>query len=89
MAPSPAEVEVNPGKLTIMVGSLDNERFDRAFLSGPGGDNYGRIIGGFLISTNQKTELVPGIAEEWGLSDDGLTWTFTIRDGLSFMMALT
>jgi len=82
-APS-AEVEVHPGKLNVMVGSLDNERFDRAFLSGPGGDNYGRIIGGFLISTNEKTELLPGIAEEWGLSGDGLTWTLTIREGVKF-----
>jgi peptide/nickel transport system substrate-binding protein len=80
----PAEAEVNPGKLTIMVGSLDNERFDRAFLSGPGGDNYGRIIGGFLISDNEKREMVPGIASDWNLSDDGLTWTFTIREGVKF-----
>ena len=27
---------------------------------------------------------VPGIASEWGLSDDGLTWTFTIRKGVKF-----
>ncbi len=80
----PAAAEVNPGKLTIMVGSLDNERFDRAFLSGPGGDNYGRIIGGFLISDNEKREMVPGIASDWNLSDDGLTWTFTIREGVKF-----
>ena len=29
-------------------------------------------------------ELVPGIASEWGLSTDGLTWTFTIREGVKF-----
>ncbi len=84
MAPSPEGVEVKPGKLTIMVGSLDNERFDRAFLSGPGGDNYGRIIGGFLISDNEKREMVPGIAEEWSLAPDGLAWAFTIREGVKF-----
>jgi peptide/nickel transport system substrate-binding protein len=28
--------------------------------------------------------MIPGIAEEWSLSDDGLTWTFTIREGVKF-----
>ena len=31
-----AEVKVNPGKLTIMVGTLGNEQFDGAFRSGAG-----------------------------------------------------
>jgi peptide/nickel transport system substrate-binding protein len=80
----PAEVEVNPGKLTIMVGSLGNERFDRLFVDGTGAEIYGRILHGFLISTSEKREMVPGIASRWGFSPDGLTWTFTIRKGVKF-----
>src|SRR5688500_16228351 len=60
-AASPAEVEVNLGKLTIMVGSLGNERFDRLFVDGTGAEIYGRILHGFLISTSEKREMVPGI----------------------------
>ena len=82
--PSPAG-KVNPGKLTIMIGDLANERFDFALLvSSAPGNTYGRIMGGFLISDNERKELVPGIASQWGLSADGLTWTFTIRKGVKF-----
>jgi hypothetical protein len=34
VATSPAEVEVHPGKLTIMVGDLATERFDIAMVGG-------------------------------------------------------
>ncbi|MBE9177006.1 ABC transporter substrate-binding protein [Oculatella sp. LEGE 06141] len=30
------------------------------------------------------TELEPGLATEWSASDDGLTWTFTLREGVTF-----
>ena len=33
---------------------------------------------------DEETEMVPGIAEDWQLSADGLTWTFTIREGIKF-----
>jgi len=85
MAAPPAEVEVNPGKLTVMVGDLGDERMDYALTGGlTGGRNYARIVHGFLISINERTEMVPGIASQWGLSADGLTWTFTIRKGVKF-----
>jgi peptide/nickel transport system substrate-binding protein len=84
MAAPPAEVEVNPGKVTIMVGDLANERFDNAFEAGSGGQNYGRILHGYLISDNERKDMVPGIASHWGLSPDGLTWTFTIRKGVKW-----
>ena len=81
----PAEAKVNPGKLTIMVGDLATERFDIGLVGGsPGGANYGRVVHGMLISMNADTEMVPGIAEDWHLSADGLTTTFTIREGAKF-----
>jgi len=46
--------------------------------------NYGMIVHGFLVSSNEKRELIPGIASEWTVSEDGKTWTFTIRDGVKF-----
>ena len=81
----PAEATVNPGKLTIMIGEFANERFDYLYSEGGhGGRTYAGMLHGFLISSNERVELVPGIASRWGLSTDGLTWTFTIRKGVKF-----
>ena len=79
------DVVVNPGELKIMVGDFASERFDVAYSLGLAGDlNYGRLLHGFLISDNSEREMVPGIASAWNLSDDGLTWTFTIREGVTW-----
>lgn len=34
-----------------------------------------------LIEYNSENELKPALAEDWMVSDDGLTWTFKIRKG--------
>jgi peptide/nickel transport system substrate-binding protein len=66
-----------------MIAGWGNERFTYNYSVG-GGNNYARMMQGFLIATNEETELLPGIAEDWQISEDGLTWTFTIRDGVKF-----
>lgn len=81
----PDGVIVNPGELKVMVGDFASERFDVAYSLGLAGDlNYGRLLHGFLISDNENREMVPGIASAWNLSADGLTWTFTIREGVKW-----
>jgi len=37
-----------------------------------------------LTKINEDLELVGAVAESWKLEDDGLTWTFTIRQGLQW-----
>jgi peptide/nickel transport system substrate-binding protein len=78
-----AEVTVNPGKVTWMIGAWGNERFTYNYSVG-GGNNYARIMHGFLIATNERTELLPGIASSWDFSPDGRTWTVTVREGAKF-----
>lgn len=34
-----------------------------------------------LVRYNAKGEIIPGIAKSWTTSDDGLTWTFTLKEG--------
>ena len=37
-----------------------------------------------LVSTSLSGELVPGLAERWSVSDDGLTWRFALRANARF-----
>lgn len=37
-----------------------------------------------LVTTDPQGKLVPELAQSWSVSDDGLTWTFNIRDGVRF-----
>ena len=80
---APAAPVVHPGKLSWMIADWGNGRFDSSFAAGVG-NNYGRIIHGFLIVTGERPQLLPGIATKWEISSDGKTWTFTIRDGAKF-----
>jgi ABC-type transport system substrate-binding protein len=74
---------VNPGKVTLMIGGWGAGKFDYTFDVG-GGNNYARMLHGYLIATNEKTQLLPGIASEWSASQDGRTWTVTVRKGAKF-----
>lgn len=37
-----------------------------------------------LVRYNEKGEVVPGLAREWAWSEDGLTLTFTLQEGLTW-----
>ena len=37
-----------------------------------------------LIEYDNRGNIVPGLAESWETSEDGLTWTFHLRDGLKW-----
>ena len=78
-----SEGEVHPGKLTFMVPDWGNERFDYLLATGPV-HQYGRVLHSFMVATNERLELIPGLATAWDISEDGLTWTFTIREGVKF-----
>ena len=43
----------------------------------------GQIYDG-LVELNSELELEPALAESWEVSDDGLTYTFTLRDDVTF-----
>jgi len=81
--PAPNEPIVSTGKVIWMAPGWGSERFDVNF-GGSAGNNHGKLWQGFLVATNDKVELLPGIATKWEISSDGRTWTFTIRDGVKF-----
>src|SRR5688572_12417070 len=37
-----------------------------------------------LVSRTPEQEIVPALAEDWYISPDGLTYTFTLREGVTF-----
>jgi peptide/nickel transport system substrate-binding protein len=43
-----------------------------------------RNVGDPLIRKNFDGEFVPGLATEWEISEDGLTWTFKLREDVTF-----
>src|SRR6516164_8743231 len=46
--------------------------------------NYGYMVYDTLFAVNDKFEPKPQMVEKWSLSDDKLTYTFTLRDGLKW-----
>lgn len=46
--------------------------------------NHGQMIYDVLLTTDSKLNPQPQMAEAWTVSDDRMTWTFTLRPGLAF-----
>ena len=46
--------------------------------------NHGYMIYDTLFAVDEKFSVKPQMVKNWKLSDDKLTYTFTLRDGLSF-----
>lgn len=44
----------------------------------------GCLLGGSLLARDRQGRIVPGLAERWSATGDGLTWTFTLRRGVRF-----
>lgn len=69
--------------LSVQIGP-NPETLDPALNSAVDGGNM--ILHTFecLLTVDQEGKLAPGQAESWDVSEDGLTWTFHLRDGLKW-----
>ena len=74
---------VNTAGFTVQYGS-NPETLDPALNSAVDGGNTIITVFEPLLIINENNEAVPGQAESWTTSEDGLTWTFTMRDGLKW-----
>ena len=77
--PDPAmdKMEIAPITLTVMVGGWGHRFLP---LHGTNCHNHYNVIHDFLIRTDDNRAAIPGMASEWDISEDGHTWTVTIRD---------
>jgi len=69
--------------LTIQLGP-DVESIDPALNSAVDGANYILYLSDNLLKIDKEGKVVPGLAEKYEISDDQLTWTFHLRDGLKW-----
>jgi len=44
--------------------------------------NHGYMVYDTLFALDENLEVQPQMVDSWSVSDDGLIWTFTLRDGL-------
>jgi peptide/nickel transport system substrate-binding protein len=74
------------GDLRIAVSMADLATLDppRAFadINGMLQPLYGEPL--VVVDQANPTEILPAVAESWEVSDDGLTYTFTLRDDITF-----
>ncbi|HIZ35335.1 MAG TPA: hypothetical protein H9815_06120, partial [Candidatus Ruania gallistercoris] len=61
------------------IESLDPHYVNNAMLVVPAG-----LLEGLTFSNDEGTEAIPAAAESWEVSDDGLNYTFTMRQGATW-----
>ena len=74
---------VNTAGFTVQYGP-NPETLDPALNNAIDGANTIITIFEPLLLINENNEVIGGQAESWEASEDGLTWTFTMRDGLKW-----
>lgn len=69
--------------ITVQIGP-NPETLDPALNSASDGGNMILHLFENLLIIDENLQLAPGQAESYEVSPDGLTWTFTMRDGLKY-----
>ncbi len=81
--PAAAMTTDTGGKVTLMNAVWATELFTPRDGVGETA-TYGRQMHAFWINGNENVEMLPGVLTDWSVSDDGLSWDLTIRDGITF-----
>ncbi len=73
------------GGTLVFAGSADPVILDGSLVSdGESTRVINQIFEGLVRSEEGGTEIEPALAESWEASEDGLTWTFRLREGVTF-----
>jgi oligopeptide transport system substrate-binding protein len=69
--------------LLVLGGDPEPKDLDPARATGSASGYVGMLFAG-LVRLSPDLQIVPDLAESWDISPDGLTYTFTLREGLTF-----
>ena len=72
------------GKQLVVQLGPDPETLDPALNSAIDGANMILFAFDTLLGVDEDLNVVPALAESWEESEDGMTWTFHLRDGLKW-----
>jgi len=73
-----------PGGSVTFLRSVDSTSADPVLWHNPDIWPFDSVYQTLILVGNDGISLVPGLAEKWDLSSDGLTVTFNIRQGVKF-----
>lgn len=87
--PGGTAAPTNQGKPAVggeisMLLSKDPDNFNPILSSTTYGADIHYLVYARLFEFNDKWEPTPYVAKSWKASEDGLTWTITIKDGIKF-----
>ena len=76
----------SPDTFLVVTGAGEPETLDPAWTYETAGSAVEmNIYEGLVFFNRERTdEFIPALATEWEVSDDGLTWTFKVREGVKF-----
>lgn len=79
----PSAPKAEATNVTVQIGP-NPETLDPALNSAVDGGNMLITLFETLLIIDEDNQVQPGQAEKYEVSEDGLTWTFTMRDGLKW-----
>lgn len=84
-AESTADETASTDKVVTLARDLDSNNLDPVMTA----DNcdiwvINMMVEGLVTSSDDGEEIIPAVADSWEVSDDGLVYTFHIRDGIKF-----
>ena len=84
LSPAPSDRPARGGSLVASIRS-EPAGYNRYVEPSAAADAFSLITNGKLVRVNRTTdELEPELAESWTTSDDGLTYTLKLREGVKF-----
>lgn len=78
-----AACETEGGKLQVAL-TANPTTMDPILTTTAAGRQVGIHLFESLVTLDQNYQVIPQLASEWTRSDDGLTYVFTLRDGVTF-----